>query len=68
MKLPRKVWTGEEFEQHVKAALNLAVEGLTTDGAHHKQLYLGKIVEELGLDPKAAVEGAGFDYEEGIAP
>ena len=46
----------------VDKALELALEGLTIDGAHHKQWYLEEIVKALGCDVPEELVG------EGIAP
>lgn len=66
--MTRPIWTGEEFERRVKAALVLALEGLTTDGAHHKQYYLERIVETLGVSIEKFTEQNGVEWERGIAP
>jgi hypothetical protein len=42
---------------------DLIIEGLRTDGEHHKQWYLEQIAIKLGLYPHIP-----DDYEEGIAP
>lgn len=50
----------------------LCVEALTTDGAHHKQWYLERILEELGGDVETlreALEREGSSrLEEGVEP
>ena len=40
----------------------LIVEGLQTDGGHHKQWYLEKIAQELEIDLN------DIEHEKGIAP
>jgi len=40
----------------------LFVDALTTDGSHHKQWYLEKIANELGIAIR------DFNYDKGIAP
>ena len=45
-------------------AKDLIIEGLRTDGAHHKQWYLERLADLLGLDLGPLRDG----YEEGIAP
>ena len=49
--------------------LDLVLEGLATDGGHHKQWYLEQIAEVLGCDRdtlhKLAPE---YDWEDGVAP
>ena len=46
----------------VGEARRIVVEGLTTDGDHHKQWYLEQIAEKLGVDL------SGLDYTKGITP
>ena len=53
-----------------KAAL-LAVNGLMTDGGHHKQWYLARVLEALGQDLselRESLNAMGYDFDEGIAP
>jgi hypothetical protein len=50
--------TKEELEE----LEGLFVDALTTDGAHHKQWYLEKIAEKLGISIH------DFNYDKGIAP
>lgn len=42
------------------------LDGLSTDGGHHKQWYLEQILIKLGFDLKALKKE--LDWEEGIAP
>ena len=65
---PRPVWTGEQFRDAAEAAVELALHALTTDGAHHKQWYLERIVTTLGIDLAHFVATTGLKYEPGIEP
>jgi len=50
---------------------DLIINALETDGAHHKQWYLERILEALGFDLKTVKEEENkndYDWEEGIAP
>ncbi len=63
-------WVREELE-HFKASardesLRLAVAGLATEGGHHKQYFLERIVVALGANPREMLELDG--YEPGVAP
>ena len=42
----------------------LILNGLITDGAHHKQWYLEQIAKILGIDLKEELHG----YEKGMPP
>ena len=42
---------------------DLIIEGLTTDGAHHKQWYLEQIANVLGIELVAELQ-----YEKGMPP
>lgn len=42
----------------------LAIEGLTTDGGHHKQWYLEEILKIVGYNTKELQKI--YDWEEGI--
>ena len=49
----------------------LAIDGLCTDGGHHKQWYLEEILKALGHNLEVVRRGVneeGYDWEEGIAP
>ncbi len=48
----------------------LAISGLLTDGGHHKQWFLERILEALGYDLAQIYDELQHDYdwEEGIAP
>jgi hypothetical protein len=53
-----------------KAAL-LAVNGLMTDGGHHKQWYLERILEALDVnlsDIRESLNAMGYDFDGGTAP
>jgi len=56
----------------VEKAQELAVDGLFTDGGHHKQWYLERVLEALGVDLQAMrleqLQEGWMDWEEGIAP
>lgn len=58
----------------VEKAVNHAIGGLLTDGGHHKQWALEKVLESLGIDLDelrsvlSEGEDGGYDWEEGIAP
>jgi hypothetical protein len=43
------------------------VEGLRTDGAHHKQWYLEQILEHL-IDSRSVRDLFDVDWDPGIAP
>jgi len=45
---------------------DLAIEALLTDGGHHKQWFLERILEEIGWDREELYKKYGF--EKGIAP
>ena len=48
-----------------------AISGLVTDGAHHKQWYLERILEALNVDLgelRKQLEGKDHDWEPGVAP
>ena len=47
------------------------VNGLETDGGHHKQWYLEQILFRLGFNPNKIREEErkeGYDWENGVAP
>jgi len=51
--------------------LDYAINGLETDGAHHKQWYLEEIIKALGYDLatiRKEENAEGYDWEPGIAP
>lgn len=54
-----------EKEQQLKSLL---ADALYTDGEHHKQWYLWKIVELLGIDLSDEWSEDYPEPEEGIAP
>ncbi len=49
---------------------DLIIDGLCTDGSHHKQWYLQQILKALGFDEKKLKEEEykDYDWEDGIAP
>ena len=52
-------------------AIQLAINGLFTDGGHHKQWVLERILVSLGVDLnelKHDVQEDGYDWDSGIAP
>ncbi len=56
---------------HIEKIKELAIDGLLTDGGHHKQWYLEKIIVELGFDLEKIREKLNeedYDWEKGIAP
>lgn len=63
---------GEDSQSGVEEIRSLIVESLYTDGGHHKQWYLERIAEKLGIDmPELRRECAdkyGYPWESGIAP
>ena len=54
---------GEKAFALMSRVLRLLEDGLTTDGAHHKQWYLWRIADALGLSQLMEV-----DADKGIAP
>ena len=50
--------------------VQLAIDGLLTDGAHHKQWYLEQILVTLGVDLAQLAKDLGDEdyWEPGIAP
>ena len=59
-------WTGAQFEAANREVLKLAISALMTDGAHHKQWYLERIVTACGADLETLrIE---CEHEKGIAP
>jgi len=68
MSAERKVWTAEEFEEHLKRAAFIAAEGMMVDGSHHKQWFLGQIIIELGYDLDDLIKTVGIEVDRGIAP
>jgi len=47
---------------------NLVVEGLTTDGEHHKQWYLEQVLIILGVDLEDLRTNGYTFWDKGIAP
>jgi hypothetical protein len=55
----------------ITKTMDLALDGLFTDGAHHKQWYLEQILTMLGFDLDhlaEELEPLGYEWEPGIAP
>lgn len=62
--------------------VEIALDGLTTDGSHHKQWFLEEILKVFGYDTYKKIferlnkditkkefdKGEYYDYDEGIAP
>ncbi len=61
---------------NVAKAVNYAIHGLLTDGGHHKQWALERVLESLGIDFKelriilrtGVDENEWYEWEDGIAP
>jgi len=52
-------------------AIQYAVSGLLTDGAHHKDWCIERVLETLGVDLvelRRELSRLDYDWEEGIAP
>jgi hypothetical protein len=61
----------EEMPPGEERAAQLAVYGLMTGGAHHKQWILEQILASLGVDLNNLrnwLEDDGYSWEKGIAP
>lgn len=62
----------DQSESQVAVAIQLALDGMFTDGAHHKQWYLNQIVKALmtpGEYAAKVVEMApDYGWDEGLAP
>ena len=56
----------------VQKIVDLAIEGLLTDGGHHKQWYLEQILLVARGGPfddlRAELEAADYSWEDGISP
>lgn len=59
-------WSATLFDVQ-ECLKDLAVEGLQTDGAHHKQWFLERILEGLGCN-LASLRDRSIDWEDGVAP
>ncbi len=60
-----------EFTAQAEDIRELTISGLLTDGAHHKQWYLEKILMKLGIDIDVLLEELeedDYSFERGIAP
>lgn len=61
------VVSGDELRK----AVDLLIDGLVTDGSHHKQWYIERSLESLGVNlDEVKLDLAADDYawEPGIAP
>lgn len=59
------------YTEEIVLVKKLAIEGLMTDGAHHKQWYLEEILKAIGVDLKdlrETLRKTDYDWEDGIAP
>jgi len=57
-----------ELKMDLEALQEICVEGLCTDGGHHKQWYLEKILKKL-MEPSVFEKlRKHLDWEGGIAP
>lgn len=66
LKIMYAIWGAREL-----ATKELAIKGLLTDGAHHKQWYLEEILKAIGYDLKdieKELEEDDYGWEKGIAP
>lgn len=55
----------------IQSAIDFAISGLLTDGAHHKQWYLERILLNLGVDLvelKRELADDDYEWEPGIVP
>jgi len=48
--------------------IDLILEALNTDGGHHKQWYLERILKELVSEESFDIYKQHYSWEEGIAP
>jgi hypothetical protein len=56
-------------QKQPQTLVQLVLEGLTTDGAHHKQYYLEEILKALVVRPEELVVlHDEWHWEQGIAP
>ena len=56
------------MEDNIK---DFIVEGLCTDGGHHKQWYLEQVLIKLGFDlsmVKGETQALGYDWDGGVPP
>ena len=57
--------------QTIREIKKLCIEGLLTDGAHHKQWYLEEILKRLGFNLnqiRKELRKEDYDWEDGLAP
>lgn len=60
----------ERLPVGIERAIQYAVSGLLTDGGHHKQWHLERILESLGvsLDELRGRLMPDYEWDDGIAP
>ena len=61
----------EKLSGDVMKLKRMTVEGLQTDGSHHKQWYLEQILISLDVDLdrlRRDLKSKGYEWEPGIAP
>jgi hypothetical protein len=61
----------EKMENGREKAKEYAISGLLTDGGHHKQWCLERVLEALGYDLeqiRAELQKDDYDWEPGIPP
>lgn len=63
---------GDQEESPVKIAVQFALDGMFTDGGHHKQWYLNQILKTLLTPEEYAAKvidmAPDYGWDEGIAP
>ncbi len=55
----------EKLQQKQDEIKNLCIQGLRTDGGHHKQWFLEEILKAVGVDMSKVYI---MDFERGIPP
>lgn len=68
--MKNNVKTGNDY-MNIDKINELAINGLLTEEMDHKQWYLIRLLEELGVnikDLREQIEKEGYDFDEGIAP
>lgn len=56
-------------EKEIGKIIDLCIEGLYTDGSHHKQYYIERILQVVLAKKSELKKVRNFpDYEKGIAP
>lgn len=60
------------IHDELEALVHLVLSGMQTDGAQHKQWYLGQVLLQIGYTKEWVInrmKELGYDYEDwGIAP